>query len=180
MSVEDFNSEVLEGEHCPFCNKKTLTLRQAEREVPFFGNLIIFSMDCENEDCGYHKADVEASESKGPVKASFEVTCEEDLKVRVVKSSSATIKIAHVGSIEPGEASNGYVTNIEGILNRMKVQVEKIRDNTDDDSEKKKAKNIIKKLTKVMMGSEKIKITLDDPTGNSAIISEKTEFKNGK
>ncbi|MCF7866932.1 ZPR1 zinc finger domain-containing protein [Candidatus Woesearchaeota archaeon] len=180
MTAKDGEMEVLEGEHCPFCNKKTLTLRQAEREVPFFGNLIIFSMDCENDDCGYHKADVEAAESKSPIKASIEVSSEEDLRVRVVKSSTATIKIAHVGSIEPGETSNGYVTNIEGILNRMKVQVEKVRDSTDDDAEKKKAKNIIKKLTKVMMGSEKITISLEDPNGNSAIISEKTVIKGKK
>ena len=115
--------------------------------------------------------------STSPVKISFEVSSEEDLKVRVIKSSNATIKIPHVGSIEPGEASNGYITNIEGILNRIKKQVEFARDNAEDDADKKKAKNIIKKLTKVIMGSEKLMITLDDPSGNSAIISEKAVRK---
>lgn len=180
MSGQEFNMEVLEGEQCPFCHKNTLTLRQAEREVPFFGNLVIYSMDCENEECNYHKADVEAEVPQGAVKTSFEVSSEEDLKVRVIKSSTATVKIAHVGSIEPGETSNGYITNVEGILNRMKKQVEFARDNAEDDAEKKKAKNIMKKLTKVMMGSEKISISLEDPAGNSAIISEKAVIKKGK
>jgi len=174
---DEFNAEVIEGELCPFCNQKTLTLRQVEREVPYFGKLIIFSMECQNEECGYHKADVESEEQKKPIKCSFEVSSEDDLKVRVVKSSSATVKISHVGTIEPGEASNGYVTNIEGILNRMKKQVEFVRDNAEDDAEKKKAKNIVKKLTKVLMGTEKVTITLDDPSGNSAIISEKVVKK---
>jgi len=177
MSGDEFELEVLEGELCPFCNKKTLTLRQAEREVPYFGKLVIFSMDCENTECNYHKADVEAEAKKDPIKCSFEVSSEEDLKVRVIKSSSATIKIPHVGTIEPGEASNGYITNIEGIINRLKRQIEFLRDNAKDDSEKKKAKNIVKKLTKVLMGSEKLTITLDDPNGNSAIISDKTIIK---
>ena len=48
------SSSVLEGEMCPFCNKKTLTLREAERDVPYFGILYIFSMDCYNEECNYH------------------------------------------------------------------------------------------------------------------------------
>jgi len=177
MSNDDYQLEEIEGEFCPFCNKKTLTLRQSEREVPYFGKLIIFSMDCENEECNYHKADVEAEEDKTPIKCSFEVTSEEDLKVRVIKSSNATVKISHVGSIEPGPASNGYVTNIEGIINRMKKQIEIVRDTAEDESDRKKAKNILKKLTKVLMGFESLTISLDDPSGNSAIISEKTVIK---
>lgn len=163
--------EILEGEKCPVCSANTLTLTEAERDIPFFGNVALFSMDCSS--CGYHKADVECEQSKGASKYTFEVKSEEDLKVRVVKSSNATVKIAHVGSIEPGDTANGYVTNIEGVLNRMKRQVEFIRDNSNDTTEQKKAKNIVKKLTKVLWGQESIKITLDDPTGNSVIISER-------
>ncbi|MGV8162293.1 MAG: ZPR1 zinc finger domain-containing protein [Candidatus Nanoarchaeia archaeon] len=174
---DDFHIEILEGEPCPFCHKNTLTLRQAEREVPYFGNLLIYSMDCENSECNYHKADVEAEEQKNPIKLTFEISSEEDLKVRVIKSSNATIKIPHIGNIEPGEASNGYVTNIEGILNRMKRNIELLRDTAEDEGEKKKAKNMLKKLSRVIMGQEKLSISLSDPTGNSAIISEKTTKK---
>ncbi|MBU0667165.1 MAG: ZPR1 zinc finger domain-containing protein [Nanoarchaeota archaeon] len=168
---QEFEMEELSGETCPFCNQKTLTLREAPRDVPFFGVVHVFSMDCSN--CNYHKADVEAAEEREPVKLSIEVDSEEDMKIRVIKSSTATVKIAHVGSIEPGEAANGYITNIEGILNRMKKQVEIIRDESDDRADVKKAKNIIKKITRVMWGQDKIKITLNDPAGNSAIISDK-------
>ena len=171
MTVEEPQIDVIENEKCPICGENTLTLTEMERDIPFFGPLAIFSMDCDN--CKYHKADVEALEEHDPVKFVLEVENDEDLKIRVIKSSFALIKIAHVGSIEPGEASNGYITNVEGILNRMKRQVESIRDNSDDPSDVKKAKNIIKKLQKVLWGHEKLKITLEDPTGNSAIISDK-------
>lgn len=176
MDKEEFNIEVLEGEPCPFCHKKTLTLRQAEREVPYFGNLLIYSMDCENPDCNYHKADVESESLKNPMKATVEVSSEEDLKIRIIKSSSATVKIPHIGTIEPGEASNGYITNVEGILNRMKKQIELLRDTADEEEDRKKAKNMLKKLMRVMMGQEKLTISISDPTGNSAIVSPKTEL----
>lgn len=173
MGGEEYNIEVVEGEPCPFCHKKTLTLRQAEMEVPFFGKLVIFSMDCRNKECNYRKADVESDSQKSAIKDSVEISSEEDLKIRVIKSSTATVKIPHIGSIEPGEASNGYITNVEGIINRIKEQVEFLKETAEDDSDKKKAKNMLKKLNKVLWGQEKITMTLIDPSGNSAIISEK-------
>ncbi len=174
--TENPEIEVIDGEQCPFCNHKTMTLRQMGREVPYFGNVFIFSMDCSS--CNYHKSDLELDGGAGkPVKYTLPYESEEDLKIRVVKSSTATIKIPHIGSIEPGEAANGYVTNVEGILNRIKHQVENFKENTDDDTEKKKAKNILKKLQRLLWGQDKTKIVLEDPKGNSAIISEKAEKK---
>ncbi|MFP4524352.1 MAG: ZPR1 zinc finger domain-containing protein [Candidatus Woesearchaeota archaeon] len=173
---DDPQIDVIEGEPCPFCQQKALTLRQAERDIPYFGRVLIFSMDCSN--CKYHKADLELVEGSGkPAKYSFDVESEEDLQVRVVKSAAATIKIPRIGSIEPGETANGYVTNIEGILNRIKHQVENFRENTDDDAEKKKAKSLLKKLNRALWGQDKVKVMLEDPTGNSAIISDKTVKK---
>lgn len=170
---KDSEVEVIQGEICPFCHEKKLVLREAVREVPFFGNCHLFSMDCDG--CGYHKADVEPEEKRNPSKYSFDITSEEDMKVRVVKSADATIKVPHVGSIEPGELSNGYVTNIEGILNRLKKQIEVIKDNAEEEEDvRKKAKNLLKKLTRIMWGQEPVKLVLEDPSGNSAIISEKT------
>ncbi len=171
MTEEIPQMDLMENEKCPICGKNELTLMEMERDIPFFGPIAIFSMDCNA--CKYHKADVESLQKLDPVKFTVEVASEEDLKIRIIKSSSATVKIAHVGNIEPGAASNGYITNVEGILNRMKKQVEFIRDSAEDSKDAKKAKNILKKLTRVLWGQESIKITLEDPNGNSAIISDK-------
>ena len=43
----------------------------------------------------------------------------------------------------------------------------------EDPAIKKKAKNQLKKLMKVMWGQEKMKIIIEDPSGNSAIISDR-------
>jgi zinc finger protein len=162
---------VMTGQPCPVCMKKTLTLTEAEREVPYFGKMYLFSMSCSS--CNYHKADVEAAEKQEPVKWTIEVSGEEDLKIRVIKGSAATIKIPFITTIESGPASNGYITNIEGIFNRVKKILENLRDNSDDKAERKKAKNLLKKIQKVIWGNEKAKIIMEDPSGNSAIISDK-------
>ncbi len=171
---------VIENELCPFCNEKTLTLMDATKEIPYFGTCFLFSMDCSN--CGYHKADIEAEEAKEPAKYTIEISDEKDMSIRIIKSSFATVKLPHVGDIMPGPASNGYVTNVEGILNRMVKQIEIIANSQGgegedgeeiDEEAKKKAKNMIKKLKKVIWGQEKQKLIIEDPTGNSAIISDK-------
>jgi len=164
-------AEVLEGQPCPICNKKTLALTEAEKEVPYFGKVFIFSMACSS--CKYHKADLECAERQDPSKYTIEVSGEEDMKIRVVKSSEATVKIPFITTIEPGPASNGYITNIEGIFSRIKHEVEEVRDNADEKEDRKKAKNILKKIQKVMWGEDKVKVIIEDPSGNSAIISEK-------
>ncbi|MDP6648395.1 MAG: ZPR1 zinc finger domain-containing protein [Candidatus Woesearchaeota archaeon] len=156
---------------CPLCHQKTLILAERETEVPYFGKVYLFSMTCNN--CKYHKADVEAIDKKEPVKFEFEISSEKDMKIRIVKSSEATVKLPHLASITPGPASQGYVTNVEGILNRIKYQTESARDSAEDESDKKKAKNVLKKLTRIMWGQEKQKFIIEDPSGNSAIISDK-------
>jgi zinc finger protein len=167
----EMDYDMVEGETCPFCHEKTLTLTEATRDIPYFGVVHLFSMDCSS--CKYHKADVERGDETEPVKFTLDIESEEDMKIRVVKASTATVKIPHVGTIESSEHANGYVTNVEGILNRIKVQTEHLRDAEEDEEVKKKAKNLLKKLTRIMWGQEKAQLIIEDKTGNSAIISPK-------
>jgi zinc finger protein len=163
--------ETIGGEVCPFCHTPNLSLTEREEEIPYFGKVFLFSMSCSN--CKYQKSDVECAEQKQPAKYSLDVSSEDDMKIRVVRSSEGVIKIPRIGSIEPGPAANGFVTNVEGVLQRIKDQVEKVREEEEDEDLKKKAKNMLKKLNKVMWGQENVKIIIEDPSGNSAIISEK-------
>lgn len=169
--TEQENIEQLREQFCPICKQKTLTLTEAEKEVPYFGKVYLFSMSCSN--CNYHKADVECVDKHDPCRYTFEVNSEEDMKVRVVKSSEATVKIPHITTITPGPASNGYITNIEGILNRVKKEIEVIRDTAEDEEDRKKAKNLLKKIINITWGRQNQKIIIEDPSGNSAIISDK-------
>jgi zinc finger protein len=167
--------DVIKKEKCPMCHTDNLELAEMEKEIPYFGKVFLFSMTCSN--CKYHVADIESVEQKPACKVSFEVKSEADMNVRVVKSSNATVKIPRIMTIEPGPVSQGYVTNIEGLLNRAKSAIETARDTAEDEEDKKKAKNLLKKLQRIKWGQESIVITIEDPTGNSAIISEKASKK---
>ncbi len=155
------------------CAENKTTLREEEVDIPHFGRVFILSADCGG--CGYRKSDLEPAEKKEPCKYTFEVTSEDDLNVKVVKSGDATIKIPHIMTIKSGPASNGYVTNVEGLLERVKKMIESVAESEDDPAIKKKAKNQIKKLGKVLVGRENLKIIIEDPTGHSAIISDKAQ-----
>ncbi len=164
-------TESLGGQPCPMCGTKNLTLTEGQSEVPYFGKIFLFSMHCSN--CHYHKADVEAAEQREPARFTFEVQSKDDLKVRVVRSSEGVIKIPHVGSLEPGPNAEGFITNVEGLIEKFKKQIESLRDSAEEEEDRKKAKNLLKKLQKVLWGEEKLKIMIEDPSGNSAIVSER-------
>lgn len=162
----------IEGETCPACGQKALTLTEEEIDIPFFGKTYVFGMKCGS--CGFSKSDVEAEERKEPVRVTFTVESQKDLEVRVVKSSEASVKIPQMKmSMEPGPSSIGFVSNVEGLLGRFKKIIEEQRDLSEDDDVRKAAKNLLKKLWKVECGDMPLKIVIEDPSGNSAIISEK-------
>ncbi|MAG50440.1 hypothetical protein CL621_02250 [archaeon] len=166
----------LEKQDCPFCKTKNLTLIEEKKEIPYFGNLFIFSMSCSN--CHYNKSDVEAEEQKESAKYTITTEKEEDMKIRVIKSSNATVKIPQLRmSVTPGPASIGYISNIEGLLDRFVKIIEGKRDESEDPKEKKHAKNLLKKIRKVKFGDIPLKIIIEDPSGNSAIISDKAKVE---
>lgn len=166
----------LENQPCPMCKTKNLTLTEEEKEIPYFGKCYLFSMTCSN--CKYHISDVEAEEKKDPSRYILEINSEKDMQIRIVKSSTATIKIPQLRmEVTPGPASIGYISNIEGVLERFKKIIEDQKDLSEDDAEKTTAKNLLKKIWKIKLGDIPIKIILEDPEGNSAIISEKAKVE---
>src|SRR3989344_2131190 len=99
----------------------------------------------------------------------------------VVRSSEGSIKVPQLKmSLEPGVGAEGFVSNVEGVLQRFKKVLEAERDNTDEEDIRKKAKNLLKKLWKVECGDELLKIVIEDPSGNSAIISERADVSSLK
>jgi zinc finger protein len=174
--------QTLKNQPCPLCHKNKLTLIEEDYDVPYFGKCYLMSMKCEN--CDYKISDVEAEEQKEPSKYTFEIKNKKDLNIRVVKSGQASVKIPALKmSVEPGPASEGYISNIEGVLQKFKKVIESERDNAEDENVKKNAKNLLKKLWKVELGEMPVKIIIEDPSGNSAIIDkravvEKLKIKN--
>ncbi|NQV91656.1 ZPR1 zinc finger domain-containing protein [Candidatus Woesearchaeota archaeon] len=161
----------IKDQECPFCGERKAILREEDIEIPFFGRVYVLSMECEA--CGTRKSDVEPADPKEPCKYTLEVTSEDDLNIKIVKSGQATVKIPRIITMESGPASNGYVTNVEGLFERAKKIIQSAGESEDDPAAKKKAKNLIKKINKILVGREKIKISIEDPSGHSCIVSDK-------
>lgn len=165
----------IENEKCPICGENKLVLVEDSIEVPYFGQIDIFSMNCAA--CGFKQSDVEAAEAKDPAKYEFTIEKKDDLNVRVVRSSEGFISIPQLKmSLEPGVGAEGFVSNVESVLLRFKKILENERDNAEDDEVRKHAKNLLKKLWKVECGEMPLKIVLEDKSGNSAIISDKAKI----
>lgn len=161
----------LKGQKCGMCGRNKATLREEQIDIPLFGKVFVLSVTCGA--CSYQKSDVEPAEKKEPYRYTLEVSSDEDLNVKIIKSGEATVKIPHVITIEPGPVSDGYVTNVEGLLERVKKIIQSTAESEEDEAAKKKARNLVKKLNKVIFGKEKLKIIIEDPSGFSAIVSGK-------
>ncbi|MBW3016802.1 ZPR1 zinc finger domain-containing protein, partial [Candidatus Woesearchaeota archaeon] len=143
--------EKLENQHCPVCHKNSLTLSETDTEVPFFGKVYIFGMECSA--CGFRKSDIEPAEAKEPAKYTLEIKGPKDLNVRVVKSSNATIKFPELKiTIEPGVGAEGFVANVEKLLNDAYDNVKFIKENEEDSAKRKKAWKLMDKILDIKDG----------------------------
>ena len=129
--------------------------------------MLLFSLSCDDQ--------IPVDAPPPTLDYTLEISSEDDLNIKIVKSGNATVKIPRVITMEAGPASNGYITNVEGLLERVKNIIQSAAESEDDAAVKKKAKNLIKKLNKVLVGRESLKIIIEDKSGNSAIISDKAQ-----
>jgi len=110
-----------------------------------------------------------------PVRYVYRTATQEDLAVRVVRSMSASIEIPELGvRIDPGPTCQGFVSNIEGVLDRIVHAVgSAIVDG--DAEERENAHLLLEKIARVKCGELPVTFILEDPTGNSAIVSDSAE-----
>src|SRR3989344_496478 len=92
-NIPDPKMECIENEKCPMCNKNAMNLYETEQDIPHFGKVLIFGMQCKNSECNYKQSDVEPEKSGEPCKIEFTAENIKDLNIRIVKSSLATVKI---------------------------------------------------------------------------------------
>jgi zinc finger protein len=77
--------------------------------------------------------------------------------------------------IDPGPACEGFVSNIEGVLDRVAGVVEGVMA-CGDEIERENAQKFLDAIAAVKRGELPVTLIIDDPSGNSAIISENTRM----
>lgn len=165
------SNENVECDYCPSCNRKSLRVNNTIISIPYFGEVLDFTILCDN--CGYRRADIMPTEVKEPSRYSLNVESACDVSIRIVKSSTCTIRIPELGvTVEPGPLSEGYISNVEGLLSRIS-KVINMGMKMGEDEEKKNGKELIDRINKLIEGHETVCIILEDPLGYSTIASDK-------
>ena len=158
-------------EKCPVCNNNTLETTIVEENIEYFGKMVIITSYCST--WGYKHNYIIMPDQKESVKITFVASGEEDLKVRVIRSSFASIKIPEIGvSIDPITNGESFVSNVEGVLMRViNILSQLLRDS--DEKKRIEILERLKKIGRMRNGLEKFTIIMEDPTGNSAILSNR-------
>ncbi len=154
---------------CPSCGRELKTLITTY-DVPFFGQVLLTSISCE---CGFKHADSVVVGEKEPVRYTIKIN-RKNLFTKVIRSTSGTIRIPEIGvTIEPGPASQAFITNLEGVLDRVEWIVRSaMRWNSDDEEKVRRCEWIIGKIRDTIDGDEELTLILEDPLGNSLIVSD--------
>lgn len=156
---------------CPICKaSQKLEVTTKTEKIPYFGEIMESTLLC--HECGYKHADTICVEKKEPVKYTLTVE-KENLNARVVKSQSSTITIPEIGlKVEPGPQSQGYVSNVEGVLDRFEKAVKTALSWAEDEQVKKNAVIILEDIAKVKEGKKEVTLVVEDPFGHSIIMHE--------
>lgn len=172
MNDENINEMIIK---CPACGVEGVAKSiMKEIEIPHFGNVMETTIQCPS--CGFRHSDIIALEQNDPAKYVLEIN-KNNLSVRVVRSQSATVIIPEIGvKVEPGPKSEGYVTNVEGVLTRFESAVKKALNLFDDAESQKNAENTLNNIRELKKGNGTATLIILDPFGQSNIVSENVEI----
>lgn len=156
---------------CPICNtSQSMEVTTKTELIPYFGEIMESTLFC--SECGYKHADTICIDQKEPVKYTLLVR-NDNLNARVVKSQSTTITIPEIGlKVEPGPQSQGYVSNVEGVLNRFEKAVKTALSWAEEDHVKQNAVQILEDIERVKNGQKEVTLVLEDPFGHSIVMDD--------
>jgi zinc finger protein len=165
---------VLPIECCPSCGATgTFQIKGSIDDVPYFGEVMETLVTCSN--CGLRHVDVMCLGQRKPMRYEFKITSETDLMARVVRSSTGTLKVPELGvTVEPGFASEGYLSNIEGVLDRIEQAV-KLALKGARGAKRRRGEALLRKIEAIRGGKLKVRVIIMDPFGHSAILAERVK-----
>ncbi len=172
MNDETINEMIIK---CPACAKEDVAKSiMKEIEIPHFGKVMETTIQCPA--CGFKHSDIITLEQNDPAKYVLEIN-KNTLSVRVVRSQSATVMIPEIGvKVEPGPKSEGYVTNVEGVLTRFESAVKKALNLFEDEESQRNGKKTLNEILELKKGNGTATLIMLDPFGQSNVVSESVEI----
>ena len=148
--------------------------------VPFFKEILLESFSCDH--CSYRNTSVKSAgeiQEKG-CKINFRIDNEHDFQRQIVRADTGIFKIDSLDLEAPAGA--GQLTNLESMMQKVVVDLESDQTQRKKDNPDlyKAIDQILVKLIKMLScASFPIKVSIDDPSGNS-FIEPSPEDKNDK
>ena len=163
---------------CPICKTEgSVAMMTHVDEIPYFGEHTQVTVLCNA--CGWRQTDFIPAEGKKPGASTLVISKPEHMRARVIRSSSCTVRLVELDlEVNPGSASTGYVSNVEGVIDRfMDVIIMVTRQAYVEDSEMSDIKRLQEMHTTLLELKEDLipnSVTLEllDPNGHSQIIHE--------
>lgn len=156
---------------CPCCDSGTMAQSETEYEVEHFGSVLLSVATCQN--CGYKHTDVTTLTAQEPTVLSAKINSLDDLNIHVVKSGTATVNIPEFqATITPGPYSEGYISNVEGVLSKIEDALTFMLSSASGRS-RQKGERMLKKIRAAREQKPHFTFVMKDPFGNSALVSTK-------
>ena len=157
---------------CPDCGKEITFIYDTEN-IPYFSDILLISGICES--CGFRIVDTMVLNEREPCIWELHADSVEDLSARVVRSTAGEVDIPELGiNIRPGPACSGFVSNVEGVLERSEEAVQRALLSAEGD-EIQTAEAILSHIAEAREGKFSFTLKITDPSGNSGIVSPKAK-----
>jgi zinc finger protein len=146
-------------------------MRSMALDLPYFGDALQTTVLC--GECGFRHADVLLTKQGAPTRHTLRVRNGGDLRARVVRSSSCTVRVLEMEAVmEPGPRSEAFISNAEGVLHRFRDIFGFLARNANTKPRRDAARKSLERLAAMIEGREPFTLVLEDPFGNSAILHE--------
>jgi len=146
-----------------------MIIKQTEYNVDHFGSVLLSLTVCPK--CGYKSRDILPLETREPTLIKARIDSLSDLNIKVIKSVTATIRIPEFGAaITPGPNSEGFITNVEGVLARMEDVLTFMLSSAEPEKVRS-GERILEQIHKARESEPRFTIIIEDPFGNSSLVS---------
>jgi len=160
---------IIPGVRCPFCDSENTNTSHIEYNVDNFGTALFNVTKCLN--CGYRHSDILSLEAREPTLIQAKIDSPEDLDIKVIKSGTATIKIPEFGAtITPGPNSEGFITNVEGVLAKVEDALTFMLSSADVERVRIGEK-LLQQIRRARDSDPNFTLIVEDPAGNSGLIA---------
>ena len=148
-------------------------------EIAYFGEHTQVTLTCPA--CGWRQTDFIPAEAREAACQSYHIDSAEDLQVRVIRGSACTVRLVELDlEVRPGSHSTGYVSNIEGVLNRFQEVIDMVGRQAATEGQQDAIAELTT-LTEAMLeireGQRGATLEFLDPHGHSMILADNVESR---